>query len=168
MKSGRRDPRQLSLEDGFWEIPRAPRLVSGSLAYGEELCGVLAQALKETPLSRSEIAARMSDLAAADISEATLNAWTARSKDRHRFPFEFAAAFNQRLNSWDVGSVMDMSVRRAPCPRCTFPPCDRAALRRALLVAPRAAACLIGRAARLRVATCAWRAYRTCFSAPPP
>ena len=106
MKSGRRDPRQLSLEDGFWEIPRAPRLVSGSLAYGEELCGVLAQALKETPLSRSEIAARMSELAAADISEATLNAWTARSKDRHRFPFEFAAAFEAATDSACLQSLL--------------------------------------------------------------
>ncbi|MEN2980300.1 hypothetical protein P7L78_26615 [Tistrella bauzanensis] len=93
MKTGRADPRQLSLEGGFWEIPKPPRLLPGSLAYGDELCGILAHALKETPLSRAEVAARMSDLAAADISEATLNAWTAKSKDRHRFPMEYAAAF---------------------------------------------------------------------------
>ncbi|WP_372069732.1 hypothetical protein P7L75_01320 (plasmid) [Tistrella mobilis] len=94
----RPDARQLSL-DGFYAVPSAPRLISGSLAYGEELCGVLSHALKETPLSRVEVAARMSDLAAADISEATLNAWTAKSKDRHRFPFEYAAAFEVATNT---------------------------------------------------------------------
>ena len=67
-----------------------------------------------------------------------------------QYMFYNAAAFNQPLNSWDVGSGTYMEVRRTLRPRCTFPPCDRAALRRALwspralrpalLVAPRASA----------------------------
>ncbi|WP_372069667.1 hypothetical protein P7L75_01060 (plasmid) [Tistrella mobilis] len=99
MKSGRSDPRQLSLEDGFWAIPKPPQLLPGSLAYSDELCGALSHALKETPLSRGEVAARMSDLAAAEISEATINAWTARSKGGHRFPFGYAAAFEAATGS---------------------------------------------------------------------
>jgi hypothetical protein len=60
---------------------------------GLELCGLLAGAIKATDLSRSQIAAGMSDLVGETITEPMLNAWTAKSHDRHRFPFEFAAAF---------------------------------------------------------------------------
>lgn len=77
----------------LFQVPRPLDPVPGSLDYAAELCGALSQAVKSSPFSRGEIAARMSDLTGARITDDMINAWTSRSHDRHRFPFEFAAAF---------------------------------------------------------------------------
>jgi len=82
-----------SATQDLFEIPVAPQPIGGSLDYATELRNELSAALKETPLSRYEVAARMSELTGADISKAMLDAWTAESKTPWRFPFEFAAAF---------------------------------------------------------------------------
>lgn len=74
-------------------IPEAPSLSEGSLNYAAELCGALSAALKRSSKSRYEIAARMSELVGVDISKFQLDAWTAESREGHRFPFEYAAAF---------------------------------------------------------------------------
>lgn len=70
-----------------------PPCTPGSLDCTAQLCATLSAALKATPLSRFEIAARMSELVGEEITKAQLDAWTAESKERHRFPFEYAAAF---------------------------------------------------------------------------
>jgi hypothetical protein len=85
----RRDP----LTEDLFEVPSAPAPIGGSLNYAVELRHVLTDALKRTPRSRYEIAARMSELTGVDISKAALDAWTAESKTPWRFPFEYAAAF---------------------------------------------------------------------------
>lgn len=77
----------------LFDIPRAPAPVGGSLDYATELRCVLSEALKLTPRSRHEVAARMSELTGQDISKSMLDAWTAESKSLWRFPFEYAAAF---------------------------------------------------------------------------
>lgn len=77
----------------LFDVPAPPAPVGGSLDYGTELRYVLSDALKKTPLSRHEIAARMSELTGQDISKSMLDAWTAESKTPWRFPFEYAAAF---------------------------------------------------------------------------
>jgi hypothetical protein len=77
----------------MFDIPRAPAPVAGSLDYSVELAHALSEALKKSPKSRYEIAARMSELVGHEISKATLDAWTAESKTGWRFPFEYAAAF---------------------------------------------------------------------------
>lgn len=92
------DPRQLDLED-YYVVPQAPEPTAGSLAHAPEVCAALSRALKETPLSRAEVAAKMSDLTGEVITEPMLNAWTAKSHERHRFPFEFAAAFEVATDS---------------------------------------------------------------------
>lgn len=99
------DPRQLSLDD-YYIVPEPPAPAAGTLDYATELCATLARALKHTPLSRAEVAARMSDLTGEAISEAMLNAWTAKSHDRHRFPFEFAAAFEEACGSADLQQLL--------------------------------------------------------------
>src|SRR5688572_8775588 len=43
--------------------------------------------------SRYDLAARMSELTGQEITKAQIDAWTAESKERWRFPFEYAAAF---------------------------------------------------------------------------
>ncbi len=88
-----------TLSADLFDIPHAPAPVGGSLDYASELCHVLADALKKTPKSRYDIAARMSELAGQDISKSMLDAWTAESKTPWRFPFEFAAAFEAATDS---------------------------------------------------------------------
>lgn len=83
----------------LFEIPVAPAPFGGSLDYASELCHVLADALKQTPLSRYQVAARMSELTGREITKAQLDAWTAESKEPWRFPFEYAAAFEAACES---------------------------------------------------------------------
>lgn len=83
----------------LFEIPLAPEPTGGSLDYAAELCAVLGDALKKTPLSRYQVAARMSELTGQEISKAMLDAWTAESKTPWRFPFEYAAAFESACDT---------------------------------------------------------------------
>lgn len=85
--------RRDNLTQDLFEVPAAPAPIGGSLEYSTELRHVLSEALKRSPHSRYEIAARMSELTGTEISKATLDAWTAESKTPWRFPFEYAAAF---------------------------------------------------------------------------
>lgn len=92
------DDRQLSL-DGYYVVPQPPSPTPGSLKFDRELCAALSQALKDTAISRAEVAAVMSDLTGDDITVHMLNAWTAESRELHRFPFEYAAAFETAVGS---------------------------------------------------------------------
>ncbi len=87
----RRDP----LTADLFEVPRAPEPIGGSLDYSTELRHVLSDALKKCRRSRYEVAARMSELTGQEITKAQLDAWTAESKTPWRFPFEYAAAFEE-------------------------------------------------------------------------
>lgn len=55
----------------------------------------LCAAIKQSPLSRWEIAGQMSHLLGHEISKYSLDAWTAESKDGHRLPAEYLPAFCQ-------------------------------------------------------------------------
>lgn len=83
----------------MFDIPRAPAPTSGSLDYSVELAHVLSEALKQSPKSRYEIAARMSELVGHEITKTMLDSWTAESKPAWRFPFEYAAAFEAASES---------------------------------------------------------------------
>lgn len=98
------DPRQLAM-DGLFGLPAPPLLAPGSLQMAAEVCGTLTEAIKATDLSRAHVAARMSDLTGDAISEAMINAWTAKSYDRHRFPFEYAAAFEAACETTALQSL---------------------------------------------------------------
>lgn len=100
------DERQFDLSGNWYPVPAPPRLVPGSLACGARLCGVLAQAIGDCGLSRAEVAFRMSELTGDAISEAMLNAWTAKSHDRHRFPVEYAAAFEAATDSIAIQQLL--------------------------------------------------------------
>jgi hypothetical protein len=43
------------------------------------------------PLSRYQVAAKMSELLDVDITKTMLDSWTAESKEQHRFPALFFA-----------------------------------------------------------------------------
>ncbi len=97
-KGGKVDSRQLSLDE-YYVVPQPPAPTPGSLQVDRELRATLSQALKDTALSRAEVAARMSELTGDDVSIHQLNAWTAESREQHRFPFEYAAAFEVAVGS---------------------------------------------------------------------
>lgn len=54
---------------------------------------LMTNAIAKSGKSRVEIAAEMSESTGAEITKAMLDAWTAGSKARWRFPFIFATAF---------------------------------------------------------------------------
>ena len=65
----------------------------GSCNVQQRLRATVCMAIKQSPLSRWEIAGRMSYLLGCEISKYMLDAWTAESKDGHRMPAEFVPAF---------------------------------------------------------------------------
>lgn len=67
----------------------------GSLNMREPLRLALATALRRCSLSRWEVAGKMSHLLGCEITKFMLDAWTAESKDGHRFPAEYLPAFCQ-------------------------------------------------------------------------
>lgn len=100
------------LTGDLFDIPRAPAPVGGSLDYATELRYALSAALKNSPKSRYEIAARMSELTGHEISKSMLDAWTAESKTPWRFPFEYAAAFEAACDST---GLQELLARKRGC-----------------------------------------------------
>jgi len=65
----------------------------GSLDIDSEFRAAITDDLKACPLSRYQVAARMSELVGQEITESMLYTWTADSKEKHRFPCQFLPAF---------------------------------------------------------------------------
>lgn len=103
------DKRTLDLFDA---VPAAPALVEGGLAFDAELRAALVQALKETPLSRYQVAARMSELLATDVSKNQIDAWTAESREGWRFPLVYAPAFEAACETY---ALIDLFARKRGC-----------------------------------------------------
>lgn len=53
----------------------------------------ISEGLKRCPLSRYEVAGRMSDLLGIEVTKSQLDSWTAESKEFHRFPAEYLPAY---------------------------------------------------------------------------
>lgn len=91
-------PRQLTLDamlrdEGLYQLPPPSTHTVGSLDIQAELTEVIAQAIKACPKDRYAIATEMSRLAGVDVSKAMIDAWTAPSKEGHRFPLCLLPAF---------------------------------------------------------------------------
>lgn len=91
------DPNQLSLLDVLKKEQESMVLglkdAPGSLNMRSLVRHTLYEEIKESGLSRWDIAARMSEYTDQEISKFMLDAWTSESKEGHRFPLEYAAAF---------------------------------------------------------------------------
>ena len=98
----RADTSQLSLETLFAQPAESP----GSLDISAQLCHTLSAALKAAPDDRFRVAAEMSRLTGQDITKFVLDTWTAESKERHRFPFEFAPAFEAATGSYALQQLL--------------------------------------------------------------
>jgi hypothetical protein len=94
-KKKRIDNRQISLFEviqNFQNDKPAPKPV-GSFNIDREFREAISEALRWSPLSRYQIAARMSELTDTDITKTMLDSWTAESKVQNRFPAVFLPAF---------------------------------------------------------------------------
>lgn len=100
----RRGPDPLTLD--LFDVPRAPAATEGALNYTTELCHLLSDALKRSPRSRYEVAARMSELLGHEVTKYQIDSWTAESRDGHRFPFEYAAAFEAAIESYCLSDLL--------------------------------------------------------------
>lgn len=104
-------------EELLFGPPPAPQQLSGNYGYGRALRQALAQALKDCPYSRAEVAATMTDLIFGDVDEgevtvSQLNAWTACSKTEWRFPAEYLPAFVKATGAvW----LVDWMAQRCGC-----------------------------------------------------
>ena len=100
---------RVTLTTDLLDCPSEPTLNGGSLNYAAELRCALSEALKKSPKSRFEIAARMSELTGQEISKAMLDSWTAESRSPWRFPFEYAAAFE---SACETTALQDLLARK--------------------------------------------------------
>ena len=90
----------------LFQAPRPPVPSEGALNFALELRHVLNEAIKRSGKSRYEIAMRMSELLGADISKSQLDSWTAESREGWRFPFEYAAAFEEATGTYVLTELL--------------------------------------------------------------
>ena len=72
----------------------------GSLCVDLGLRAILADDVRTSGLSRYEIAGRMGRALSTEVTKFQLDAWTAESKEGHRFPLAYTPAW-----CWAVGST---------------------------------------------------------------
>ena len=53
---------------------------------------IISKTIKKCPYSRYHIAKKMSELTGHEITKASLDSWTAKSKNKHRFPAIYVSA----------------------------------------------------------------------------
>lgn len=68
---------------------------AGSMNISGQLRNLISEGLKQSTLSRWEVAAKMSELLDTEITKSQLDSWTAESKEAHRFPAEYLPAYCQ-------------------------------------------------------------------------
>lgn len=95
-------PGQLSLFDIVEEIQekmetrekdRDTGVNPGGFNISVLLRNELSEGIKNSMMSRHQVAARMSELTGAEITKSQLDSWTAESKEYHRFPAEYLPAY---------------------------------------------------------------------------
>jgi hypothetical protein len=74
----------------------------GSAEISTRLRAAITAAIKRCPLSRWQIAGRMSELLDREITKAQLDAWTAATKEGWRFPAEYLVAFIVAVDDYTV------------------------------------------------------------------
>ncbi|HAR98528.1 MAG TPA: hypothetical protein DCS11_06515 [Syntrophus sp. (in: bacteria)] len=91
---------------------------AGSLNIDRRFREAVSEALRWCPLSRYQIAARMSELTDTDITKTMLDSWTAESKVQNRFPAVFLPAFCEAVGSHEplklLGGLVGVFVMPGP------------------------------------------------------
>lgn len=86
----------------LFEVPVPVQPTPGALAVGVALRGLLSDLLKRSPLSRFDVAARMSELTGDPITKHQLDSWTAESREGWRFPLEYLPALEEALQTHEI------------------------------------------------------------------
>jgi len=97
------------LENTQNEVARAEKAPGGmnvDIPFRERV----SDALRNCPLSRYQVAARMSETVGQDITKTMLDSWTAESKEQHRFPAVFLPAFCEAVGSTDLLRILGKTV----------------------------------------------------------
>ena len=84
---------QPSLFDMIREAGSISETAPASFNISFRLRSEISEGLKRCPLSRFEVAAKMSDLLGLEVTKSQLDSWTAESKEAHRFPAEYLPAY---------------------------------------------------------------------------
>ena len=94
-KRKKTDKRQMSLFDVLKNIAAGSSESSpeGELDVADKLRLALKTAIKQSGLSRPQIAGEMSHLLGHEVTRTTIDSWTAESKERNRIPAEYLPAF---------------------------------------------------------------------------
>ena len=112
------DINQFSLFDILKNYQEEPQKQAGSFDIDRKFREAISEALKRCPLSRYQVAARMSELTGTDITKAMLDSWTAESKEQHRFPAIFLPAFCEAVGCTEplkmLGSLVGVFVMPGP------------------------------------------------------
>lgn len=98
---GRIDTSQLNIFDLIKEISKKQAEASlhpqtfGKASIDAAVRALISESLKKCPLSRYEVAAKMSEILGVEITKAQIDSWSAESKENHRFPYIYTGAFCQ-------------------------------------------------------------------------
>ncbi|MBI5560341.1 MAG: hypothetical protein HY883_03615 [Deltaproteobacteria bacterium] len=104
-KTKTKDSNQLNLFDVIKRLSAEAKeqtTQAGSFNVDARARALLSDALKTSPLSRELVAGRMSELTGMEITKSQLDSWTAESKENHRFPFVYAAAFCEASGNVEI------------------------------------------------------------------
>lgn len=114
------DSQQISLFEviqNFQNDKPAPKPI-GSFNIDREFREAISEALRWSPLSRYQIAARMSELTDTDITKTMLDSWTAESKVQNRFPAVFLPSFCEAAGCNDplqmIGKLVGVFILPGP------------------------------------------------------
>jgi len=101
------DGNQLSLLDLLEKInPTTQTPSEGSLDVKNHFLSSIINAIKNCSMSRWEIAGKMSALLGVEISKFQVDAWTAESKEKHRFPAIYLPAFCQAVGDFTPLTIL--------------------------------------------------------------
>ncbi len=71
----------------------------------------VSEAIRESGLSRYDVASRMSEYLGREITKAQLDSFSAESKDGHRFPLEYVPAFCHATRNYDLVQLTAGALR---------------------------------------------------------
>jgi hypothetical protein len=108
----RHDSRQSTIFDLLARHRETAMNAAGNFQQGidQKFRSSVSEALKRCPLSRYQVAAKMSELTDADITKTMLDSWTAESKEGHRFPAVFLPAFCQAVGDTEPLTILGLTA----------------------------------------------------------
>lgn len=90
------------LSGDLFVVPAEPQQLPGALEFSLAVRRLVADAIKASPLTIYQIAARMAELIGVEITVHQLHAWTAPSRDSWRFPLEYVPAFEAATETHSI------------------------------------------------------------------